>query len=251
MLNHATFQGRRMFSGTIIAKQTMKYSFPLTLILTVLGVINSQAEEVLPPQFNFDRYSKMVDQSPFAIATAVAAPAATPDFAKDLYIANAAHSPDGDMVTLASTSDHNFKKYLTTKEPMDGYSIANIEWSDKVGETRVTISKDGNLATIMFNQAVLSQTAPNAGPATKALPPPNPSLAAPNAGGAPNPAFSKMPSGGPLGVQQVMQMPKSSGPPHTFGRGALHRNPQGSSSGSSLPSGAATKEADRGAPAKN
>ena len=88
----------------------MKYSVPLTLILAVLGGINSQAEEVLPPQFNFDRYSKMVDQSPFAIATAVAAPAATPDFAKDLYIANAARSPDGDMVTLASTSDHNFKK---------------------------------------------------------------------------------------------------------------------------------------------
>ena len=104
----------------------MKYSVPLTLILAVLGVIDSQAEEVLPPQFNFDRYSKMVDKSPFAIATAVAAPAATPDFAKDLYIANAARSPDGDMVTLASTSDHNFKKYLTTKEPMDGYSIANI-----------------------------------------------------------------------------------------------------------------------------
>src|SRR5262245_15712886 len=121
----------------------MKYSVLLTLILAVLGAI-SQAEEVLPPQFNFDRYSKMVDQSPFAIATAVAAPAATPDFAKDLYIANAARSSDGDMVTLASTSDHNFKKYLTTKEPVDGYSLASIEWSEKVGETKVTIGKDGN-----------------------------------------------------------------------------------------------------------
>ena len=155
----------------------MKYSVPLTLIFAVLGVIDSQAEEVLPPQFNFDRYSKMVDQSPFAIATAVAAPAATPDFAKDLYIANAARSPDGDMVTLASTSDHNFKKYLTTKEPVDGYSLANIEWSDKVGETKVTIGKDGNFATITFNQALLAQTAPNAAPASRALPPPMPSLA--------------------------------------------------------------------------
>ena len=66
-------------------------------------------------RYNFDRYSKMMDQSPFAIATAVAAPAATPDFAKDLYIANAARSQDGDLVTLASTADHNFKKYLTYK----------------------------------------------------------------------------------------------------------------------------------------
>jgi len=110
----------------------MKSSLTVGLII-LLGAIYSHAEDILPPKFNFDRYTKMVDQSPFAVATAVAAPAATPDFAKDLYIANAARSQDGDMVTLASTSDHNFKKYLTTKEPVDGYSIANIEWSDKVG----------------------------------------------------------------------------------------------------------------------
>ena len=105
----------------------MKYSSTLIVILTVFAVIHSRAEEALPAQFKFDRYSKMVEHSPFAVATEVAAPAATPDFAKDLYIANAARSPDGDMVTLASSSDHNFKKYLTTREPVDGYSIANIE----------------------------------------------------------------------------------------------------------------------------
>src|SRR5207244_9336996 len=225
----------------------MKYSVPLTLILAVLGVIDSQAEEVLPPQFNFDRYSKMVDQSPFAIATAVAAPAATPDFAKDLYIANAARSPDGDMVTLASTSDLNFKKYLTTKEPMDGYSIANIEWSDKVGETKVTIGKDGNSATITFNQALLSPTAPNAAPASRALPPPMPSLPLPNAGGVPNPALSKVPPGVPAELQQLI--PKDAGRPHS--RGLIQRNPRGSSGGPSQPSGAATKGSYRGAPLKN
>ena len=114
----------------------MKYPPTLIFILALLGTIHTQAEEVLPPRFNFDRYSKMVDHSPFAVATEVAAPAATSDFAKDLYIANAARSPDGDMVTLASTSDHNFKKYLTTKESVDGYTIASIEWSDKVGRPR-------------------------------------------------------------------------------------------------------------------
>src|SRR5678816_3081859 len=107
----------------------MKYSLTLATILAIAGATYSQAEDVLPPQYNFDRYSKMMDQSPFAIATAVAAPAATPDFAKDLYIANAARSQDGDLVTLASTSDHNFKKYLTTKAPVDGYSIATVSYT--------------------------------------------------------------------------------------------------------------------------
>ncbi len=201
----------------------MKYSLTLTLILALLGVIRSEAEEVLPPQFNFDRYSKMVEQSPFALATAVAAPAATPDFAKDLYIANAARSSDGDMVTLASTSDHNFKKYLTTREPVDGYSIANIEWSDKVGATKVTISKDGNFATITFNQALLSQTGPNTGVGARALMPPAPPVPAPNPVGIPNPA-SKIPAGLPPEVQQLI--PQDAARPHS--RGLIQRSPRGS-----------------------
>jgi hypothetical protein len=45
----------------------------------------------VPKPFAFARYQGMMDRSPFAVATAVAAPAATPNFAKDLYIANAAH----------------------------------------------------------------------------------------------------------------------------------------------------------------
>ena len=147
----------------------MKYSLTVGLILVLLGATYSQAEDVLPGKYNFERYAKMVDHSPFAVATAEAAPAATPDFAKDLYIANAARSQDGDMVTIASTSDHNFKKYLTTKEPVDGYSIANIEWSDKVGGTKVTISKDGNFATLTFNQALLSQSSAGGGVAVGPL----------------------------------------------------------------------------------
>src|SRR3989475_1165696 len=198
----------------------MKYSVLLTLILAILGVIYSQAEEVLPPQFNFDRYSKMVDQSPFALATAVAAPAATSDFAKVLYIANAARSPDGDIVTLASTSDHNFKKYLTTREPVDGYSIANIEWSDKVGATKVTISKDGNFATITFNQALLSQGAQNAGVPARAF---APALPAPNPVN-PNSALSKLPPGAPPELQQLIPTGKDVPRPHS--RGMIQRNPR-------------------------
>ena len=216
----------------------VKYPPTLIFILALLGAIDTQAGEVLPPQFNFDRYSKMVDQSPFAIATAVAAPAATPDFAKDLYIANAARSPDGDMVTLASTSDHNFKKYLTTKEPVDGYSLASIEWSDKVGETKVTISKDGNFATLTFNQALLSQSAPNANLASKPLPPPVPAMPNPITN-VPNPAGHGLPPGFPALPAVQNWVPHNEGAP---------RNPR---IGNQQPLGAATRGSNGGAPAKN
>jgi hypothetical protein len=109
----------------------------------------------VPKPYAFARYQAMMDRSPFAVATAVAAPAATPNFAKDLYVANAAHSKESDFVTIASSADKNFKKYLSTSAPEDGYSITNIEWSDKVGATKVTIAKDGQTATLTFNEALL------------------------------------------------------------------------------------------------
>jgi hypothetical protein len=111
----------------------------------------------LPKPYSFARYQAMLDRSPFAVATAVAVPAATPNFAKDLYVANAMHSKEGDLVTIASNADKNFKKYLTTSAPEDGYTITNIEWSEKVGATKVTIAKDGQTATLSFNEALLRQ----------------------------------------------------------------------------------------------
>ena len=130
----------------------------------------------------------MVNHSPFAIATAVALPSATPDFAKDLYVANAARSPEGDMVTIASSSDQNFKNILARREPVDGYSIASIEWSDRVGATKVTISKDGKFATITFNEALLSQPAPNAPPVPNA-----PTAAVPAVPAVPSPLAPSVP----------------------------------------------------------
>src|SRR5438132_12079863 len=131
-------------------------------ILLISVSAGARAADDLPKRLDFERYEGMLEHSPFAVATAVVAPAATPNFAKDLYVANAAKAPGCDMVTIASTVDKEFKKYLTTcSGPVDGYSISNIEWSEKVGETKVTISKDGQFATLAFNQAVVTGPLPN------------------------------------------------------------------------------------------
>ena len=212
----------------------MKYCFALA-ILAIAGATYSQAEEVLPPQYNFNRYSKMVDKSPFAVATAVAAPAAIPDFAKDLYIANAAKSQDGDLVTIASTADHNFKKYLTTKEPVDGYSIANIEWSDKVGGTKVTISKDGNFATLTFNQALLSQASPGGGVGARPLPAPEAPIPNP---AVPNAHAPKLPANVPPELQQLIPS-RNSMQPRT--RDMIRRSPR-TSRGAAGGTDASTKQ---------
>lgn len=142
------------------AKRIILVAIGISLSLTNFG----WAKDDLPKMEKFARYEPMVKRSPFAIATAGAPIPAAPDFAKDLYIANAAHSTDGDYVTLASTTDKNLKEYLNTKETIHGYSISNIQWSDQVGETKVTISKDGQFATLTFNEALLGQPIQNPAP---------------------------------------------------------------------------------------
>jgi hypothetical protein len=130
-----------------------------SISIFVLSIVAGARADDVPTKFGFDRYQGILEHSPFAVATAVIAPAATPNFAKDLFVANAAKSPDGDMVTIASLTDKDFKKHMTTKTPDDGYAISSIEWSDKVGETKVTISKDGQYATLTFNQSEISKPA--------------------------------------------------------------------------------------------
>ena len=165
----------------------------------------------VPKSFSLARSQPMMDRSPFAVATAVTAPSGPPNFAKDLYVANAAKAKEGDLVTIASSTDKNFKKYLTTNASVDGYSISRIEWSDKVGATKVTIAKDDQLATLSFNEALLHQPgAPGQNPVPpSAIQPPQaqdrngagPSTLSTN--GAVQPSLPTVP-----GVQQNVSKPK-------------------------------------------
>jgi hypothetical protein len=194
-------------------------------IFALLVTASARGDSELPTRMNFDRYKGMLDRSPFAVATAVSAPAAAPNFAKDLFVANAAKSPEGDMVTIGSSFDKDFKKYLTTKGPVDGYGIANIEWSDKVGETKVTISKDGQFGTLTFNQALLSQQLPNRPPA----PPPGAQIQVqPNA---PQPGFPK-----PAQAMPAVGTP----PPHV--RGVIQRNPSANQTPFQIPPPSAAEQ---------
>ena len=194
-------------------------SFVSILVLWLGEAVH--AADVVPKRTEFSRYQPMLDHSPFAVATAAALPAATPNFAKDLYIANAARSPEGDLVTLASASDKNFKEYLNTKQPNEhGYGIANIEWSEKIGGTKVTISKDGQFASLAFNQALLSTTSGG--------PPGMPAPVLPQA--QPNGIYPVMPTPAPAQVMRpAVPAPVLPTPPPRV-RGVIPRNPSAAAS---------------------
>lgn len=199
------------------------------LILATLSVAQFARADDLPKPQLFAHYEPMMNRSPFAVATAAAPPPQAPNFAKDLYIANAAKLRDESVVTLASNVDKNMKEYLSTKQPnKEGYLISNIEWSDRVGATKVTISKDGQFATLSFNQALLSQPVSNAG-----VPQPQPQVAAPVPGAVPQPAVPNsnvnvpavgVPGQNPVNRIQPAPIPTLPTPPPRV-RGVIQRNP--------------------------
>ena len=181
------------------------------LPISILLLFNfglARADDDLPKRLPFDRFQGMLKRSPFAVASAVALPAAAPDFAKGLYVANAARTPEVDLVTVMSSDDKNVKEYLSTKAPNEhGYAIANIEWSNQPGATKVTISKDGKFATLAFNQALVSTPLANVPTQPQPPPPVQP---------------------GPPGVNlpKPIRSPLSPLPPQTpHVRGVIQRNP--------------------------
>ncbi|PYL02126.1 MAG: hypothetical protein DME32_07450 [Verrucomicrobia bacterium] len=190
----------------------------LSILISIMPVM-ALADDPLPKRPDFNRYKAMLDRSPFAVAT-VAVPTATPDFAKDLYVANDARSDDGAFVTLASATDRNFKEYLTTKGPNEhGWGISDIQWSDQIGQTKVTITKDGKYATLTFNQVLLSQTSNQ--PQTNVQPPlfpPGMSMPA-----QPYQKPAPIPSLPPSYQQPIRPAPPQPGQVHQ--RGVIQRNP--------------------------
>jgi predicted TIM-barrel fold metal-dependent hydrolase len=181
----------------------------------VLGTVGLFADDDLPKDMSFSRYERMLKHSPFAVATATAPVGTAPDFAKDLYVANAARSREGDLVTIASSSDKDFKKYLTTKGPVEGFSISTIDWSDRVGGTKVMIAKDGQFATLGFNEALLSQPIQN--PQAQMQPPAQPFV--------PQPGMPQRPPAANFQVPPPKTVPAVPTPrPHV--RGIIHRNVQ-------------------------
>ena len=198
----------------------------LALIGLTAFIYGSLHAEDVPKRFAFDRYAGMLNRSPFAVATEVA-PQPTPNFAKDLFIANAAHTGNGDFVTISSAVDRGLHEYLSTTEPNPhGYKIISIEWSDRPGETKVTISKDGQVATLAFNQALMSQMPPPPAQPQPQPMQPNPGVPMPGGYNAPKPAVP-LPAAMPNATVPVAPTP------HT--RGVIQRIPNSTSANSPRP----------------
>ena len=213
-----------MNNNSVILSEAKRKSERVVRVLVAFSALGlAKADDVLPKRPEFSLYTAMLNHSPFAVATAVA-PVAAPDFARDLYVANAGRLEDGDFVTIASTTDKNFKEYLDTKGPNEsGFAITDIKWSNQPGETKVTITKDSKYATLSFNQALMSQPVQNPAQPLVNLPGNLPGLQQPFV---PQPPATFKPAPIPSLPPAAQAFPQQTPPTNRVrSRGVIQRNP--------------------------
>jgi hypothetical protein len=116
-----------------------------------------------------NRYAKMVESSPFAVATPVEAPVAAPSFAASLYVAGIAKIGTNDLVTIRSRNDpQTLYSLLTGEQSPDGVNVLKVDWSDQVGRSRVKVKKGAEEAMLEFDQATLQKKIAPVAPAGSA-----------------------------------------------------------------------------------
>ena len=127
-------------------------------------------QDALPTPLPSGRYDKMIEASPFALATKTEAPPEKgPGPFVHLHVANIAQfkDPDGktrDIVTIKSRADQTTFTLEGNEPNKEGFQIAGIEWSDRVGETKVTLKKGTEFGTIEFDKANVTGPAQQGNP---------------------------------------------------------------------------------------
>lgn len=123
----------------------------------------------LPEQRPFSDYQKLVEQSPFTLATPAAEPEKPNPFT-NFYVTGIAKVGDSDCVYVASRAEDK-KFMLVTGEPgPEGFVLEKIEYADEVGRTKVHIRQNpgGETGVIEFDPAVIVASASPQQPAVSA-----------------------------------------------------------------------------------
>jgi len=119
---------------------------------------SAQPVQPLPTPYPKARYERMSAKSPFTVASAPAAAAATPGFAAQLYVDGVAHVGNIDFVAIKSRDpDQKSVIFLEVgKSTDDGIKIDAVQWSPETGKSTVDVSKGGEKATLNFDQSTIT-----------------------------------------------------------------------------------------------
>ena len=130
-------------------------------------------ESAVPVAFPADRYEKMAEKSPFALATP-AAPVVAPQasFAATWYLTAVGRDAQGkDFITLkAQDGSVHFSLSGNEANPETGVSLASVNWSDTFRESTAIIKKGAETAKVVFSKEEAAVPASQAGGVRPPLP---------------------------------------------------------------------------------
>lgn len=142
----------RLFDSAATHSRRMKTSLP------ILALLSSQAlamESPLPAAFSSERYEKLTDKSPFALATPVVAPPAPlAGFAANWYLTGVGRDEKGqDFVTIAAR-DLSVHFSLVGRETNveTGVSLASVNWADGYKKSTAILKKGTETGKVEFSQ---------------------------------------------------------------------------------------------------
>lgn len=181
--------------------------------LPILALFAGQvlaADSPLPAAYSAERYEKMIDKSPFALATPVVAPPAPQaGFAANWFLTGVGRDEKGeDFVTIFSR-DQSVHFSLSGRDAHieTGVSLASVNWSEGYRKTTAIIKKGTETAKLEFSQeeTVMVMPQPGMKPGGLTLPP---VTVRPVGGGQPLPPVTqqpRIPLPRPAGVSAVTQ----------------------------------------------
>jgi hypothetical protein len=146
-----------------------------TTAIVLVGAICASAATDIPVAKPISRYEKILNKSPFALATAEAPPEApTAGFAANFYVSGIAKIGDSDVVNVRSRDQTQSFSLIANEPGPDGITLVSVQWADLVGKSKATIRKGAESAVIEFDQATVQKVLPvvaaNPAPRQIALP---------------------------------------------------------------------------------
>jgi len=160
----------------------MQTSRWLAGLIAVPSALALGDQSPLPQPLPADRYNKLLEDSPFAVATP-AAPVekAEEPWAANLFLGAAArintNGQEEDWAVIKRKGELSGDFSLTpSEEGPDGIKLVRIQWADDSKEMTAVLSKGGKEATVLRNEADFATPAAPAAPPARAGQPgaPNP-----------------------------------------------------------------------------
>lgn len=136
--------------------------------LLISAQASGAVESHTPQAYPASRYLKLSERAPFALATPTTVVTEKPPSPfNNLHVIGLARikdpvNGDRDFVTIKSRDAQQLPFSLSgAEENKEGFSIVSVEWSDRVGKSKVVVKKGAEVGTLEFDEMTVQNPVVN------------------------------------------------------------------------------------------